>query len=82
MAAPSIPLARAIFPRALLWAFVAALSSCASQPPSVCDPATIEQGGRCFWSKQEACDAASCIAPSECELVEGKPAHVVCHKPE
>ncbi len=57
-------------------------SSCAASQSSVCDPVTIEHNGRCFWEKQPACDFAGCLPPDECELVEGKPAHVVCHKAE
>ena len=56
------------------------LSSCASTQTSVCDPITIEQSGRCFWSKEEACDVAGCMPPSECVITESKPAHVECHK--
>jgi hypothetical protein len=55
-------------------------ASCGSTQESVCDPVTIEHNGRCFWEKQPACDFAGCLPPNECELVEGKPAHVVCHK--
>lgn len=60
----------------------AAAASCASTQQSVCDPVTIEHNGRCFWEKQPACDFAQCLPPAECEIVEGKPAHVVCHKAE
>ena len=47
---------------------------------SNCEPETITAKGRCFWEKNQACDAIGCVPPDECVVNEGKPASVECKK--
>ncbi len=54
--------------------------SCAAGNSSACDPDTITVNGRCFWEKNQACDAASCVPPDQCVVHETKPATVECKK--
>lgn len=58
------------------------LGACGGSRSDVCDPSTIEVNGSCHWTKNEACDAAGCLPPAECVLIEDKPARVECHKAE
>ncbi|HVY45110.1 MAG TPA: hypothetical protein VHB21_04485 [Minicystis sp.] len=71
----------AVIGLALLLAAALSLPACgAGTPSSNCDPQTITASGRCFWEKDQACDAIGCLPPNECVVVEGKPAKVECHK--
>jgi hypothetical protein len=63
-------------------ALVGLVAACAgASANNNCDPHTIVANGRCYWEKDRACDAISCLPPSECVVHEGSPATVECKKP-